>query len=245
MFAWIAPAGFLDKMAAMRLLLTNDDGIDAPGLRALEELCEEYDPVVVAPDRQYSACGHQATTRAPIPAAQQSDRRWCVSGTPVDCVRLGLTRFAPDTEVVIAGINPGGNLGVDLYMSGTVAAAREAALFGRRAIAISHYCGKGRVPDWDLARARLLPVLGDLLARPQTPGTFWNVNLPHPEHDDPTPEAVPCDPDPQGLEIHFEEQAGGWLYAGDYHARPRTPGHDVDVCLGGRIAVSLIPIRGQ
>ncbi|NRA95892.1 MAG: 5'/3'-nucleotidase SurE [Planctomycetes bacterium] len=229
----------------MRILLTNDDGIDAPGLRTLVELFAEHEPVVVAPDRQYSACGHQATTRTPIPASRESDRRWRVSGTPVDCVRLGLSRFAPDTDVVISGINPGGNLGVDLYMSGTVAAAREAALSGRRAIALSHYCSKGRLPDWDLARARLRPILSNLLASSHEPSTFWNVNLPHPEHDDPTLEVVTCDPDPQPLQIHFEEQSDGWLYAGDYHARPRTPGHDVDVCLGGQIAASLIHIRGH
>lgn len=232
-------------MSLMRILLTNDDGIAAPGLSALADLCADHEPTVVAPDRQYSACGHQATSREPIQAARESDRRWRVSGTPVDCVRLGLTRFAPESDVVIAGINPGGNLGVDLYMSGTVAAAREAALLGRRAIALSHYCSRDRLPDWAVACARIRPLLIDLLGRPHEPGTLWNVNLPHPEHRADTLEIVECDPDPQPLHVHYDEQPDGWLYAGDYHARPRTPGHDVDVCFGGRIAVSLIRVLGH
>lgn len=231
-------------MTVMQILLTNDDGIESPGIAALADLVAGRRAVVVAPDRQYSACGHQATTRNEIPVTSTGTDRWRVSGTPVDCVRLALTALAPEATVVLSGINLGGNLGVDLYMSGTVAAAREAALLGRRAIALSHYC-RGREPDWGLAVSRLRPVLADLLARPHEPGSFWNVNLPHPDHDAPELEAVDCDPDTKPLEFRYEREANGFRYAGDYHARPRTAGGDVDVCFGGRIAVSRIQIRGH
>ncbi|MAG34514.1 MAG: 5'/3'-nucleotidase SurE [Deltaproteobacteria bacterium] len=223
----------------MRCLLVNDDGIEAPGLAALERLAGEIGEVVtVAPGRQYSACGHQTTTKEPIPVAEVAPGRFRVSGTPVDCVRLGLTALAPKPGIVLAGINPGGNLGVDLVMSGTVAAVREAALLGLPAIAFSHYLSGP--PDWDLAITRLRPVLLDLLARPAAPATFWNVNLPHPPSDDPTLPVVHCAPDDRPLQIAFERNGDTYRYTGNYHARPRTPGRDVDVCFGGKIAVSRI-----
>ncbi len=237
------PPRFL-KMTPMRILLTNDDGIDAPGLSALRTLLENHHPTVVAPDRQYSACGHQATAHATIPAEERSDGEWCVSGTPVDCVRLGLTTFDPEAEVVVSGINPGANLGVDLYMSGTVAAAREAAFMGRKAIALSHYRSKAGPFDWEAAAPRVRPVLEDLLARAHEPGTLWNVNLPHLLDGGAAPPVVECPPDPAPLQVSFERKPEGWLYAGDYHQRARTPGHDVDVCFDGNIAVSLITVGG-
>mgnify|MGYP003394915004 CR=1 FL=1 len=129
--------------STVKILLTNDDGVGAPGLVALEGIFSG-DPIVIAPDRHLSGCSHAVTTwQGSIRAEQRGPRLWAIEGTPADCVRLGLDRLAADADLVIAGINPGGNLGADIYYSGTVAAAREAAFHGKRGIAVSHYPKRG------------------------------------------------------------------------------------------------------
>src|SRR5262249_26291514 len=127
-------------MALMRFLLTNDDGVDAPGLKVLFVAAEPLgDAVVVAPAEHHSGCSHQVTTRQPLRVAEHAARRFAVDGTPADCVRVALHALAPAAEWVLSGINAGGNLGADVYVSGTVAAAREAVLHGRPAVAVSQY----------------------------------------------------------------------------------------------------------
>ena len=114
----------------MRILLTNDDGIDAPGIAAmLDVLTSEHEVIVVAPSRERSGASHALTMLEPIRVVSRGQRRWAVSGTPVDCVYLGLHQLcgtAPD--LVVSGINRGANLGDDVFYSGTVGAALEAAL---------------------------------------------------------------------------------------------------------------------
>src|SRR5215831_19230283 len=164
----------------MRLLLTNDDGIDAPGLQALRTAAILLgDPVVVAPVEGLSGCSHRITTHRPLRVEERGLGRYAVDGTPADCVRIGLQHIAPDAAWVLSGINAGGNLGADVWHSGTVAAAREAVLHGWPAIALSHYRKRGVDYDWHRAAAWAVPLLRDLMARPWQPGTFWNVNLPH------------------------------------------------------------------
>ncbi len=136
----------------MRLLLTNDDGIDAPGLRALEEAARHLgEAVVVAPEEVQSGCSHQVTTHGPIRVREVSPGRYALDGTPADCVRIGLQHVVPDAAWVLSGINMGGNLGADVYHSGTVAAAREAVLHGWPAVALSHYRRRDVPIDWDRA----------------------------------------------------------------------------------------------
>src|SRR5262249_57858395 len=123
----------------MKLLLTNDDGVFAPGLEALAEAAAELGEVlVVAPASHLSGCGHRVTTHGPIRVEQVAPGRVAVDGTPGDCVRVALHDLMPDADWVLSGINHGGNLGADVHHSGTVAAAREAVLHGRPAIALSH-----------------------------------------------------------------------------------------------------------
>src|SRR5207248_657733 len=113
----------------MKFLLTNDDGIDAPGLEALRWAVEPLGTaVVLAPDRHLSGCSHRATTSQPLELKQLTLDRYTLDGSPVDCARVGLARVAKEAEWVVAGVNEGGNLGADVYLSGTVAAAREASL---------------------------------------------------------------------------------------------------------------------
>src|SRR5262245_53768028 len=127
----------------MKLLLTNDDGIDAPGLRALLAAAQPLgEPVVVAPARAHSGCSHRVTTDGPFRVAARPDG-FAVEGTPADCVRVALHDVAPDIAWVLSGINAGGNLGADVYHSGTVAAVREAVLHGLPGVALSQYRKRG------------------------------------------------------------------------------------------------------
>jgi 5'-nucleotidase len=223
----------------MKFLLTNDDGIDAPGLRALTEAaggCGEL--AVVAPVECHSGCSHRVTTREPLRVELRGDRRAAVIGTPADCVRIALVRVAPDVDWVLAGINAGGNLGADVYLSGTVAAVREAVLFGKPGIAFSYYRKRDLDFDWPRAGHWVRRLLPELLRQPRAPGAFWNVNLPHLPPEAPDPDVVWCQLDPHPLPVSYREEGGKLYYEGNYHDRRRRPGCDVDVCFNGRIAVT-------
>jgi 5'-nucleotidase len=227
----------------MKLLLTNDDGIDAPGLAALEEAARQLGTaVVVAPADCHSGGGHRVTTDGPIRAREAGAGRFAIHGTPADCVRVALHGLAPDAAWVLAGINAGGNLGADVYHSGTVAAVREAALHGRPGVALSCYRRRGEPFDWARAAARALRVLRDLLARPCRPGAFWNVNLPHLAAEAPEPPVVFCPLDSQPLPLSFRREGDLFHYDGDYHGRRRDAGADVDVCFNGGIAVTQVAL---
>jgi 5'-nucleotidase len=223
----------------MNIVLTNDDGIDAPGLQALYEAAVQLgDVTVVAPVSALSGCSHRVTTDGPLRIEERGPKRYAVDGTPADCVRVALHRIAPDTHWVLAGVNAGGNLGADVHHSGTVAAAREAVLHGWPGLAVSHYRKKRLTVDWSAAAAWTLAVLRDLLARPWQKGTLWNVNLPHLKPGSPDPDVVFCPLDPTPLPLSFRAEGGLWYYDGDYHQRRREPGSDVDVCFGGNISVT-------
>jgi 5'-nucleotidase len=225
----------------MRLLLTNDDGIDAPGLQALAAAAAGLGQVaIVAPAEAYSGCSHAVTTHAPIVVELLGADRAAVRGTPADCVRVALHRFARDCDWVLSGINAGGNLGADVYLSGTVAAVREGVLYGRPGIAFSYYREKDAEFDWPRAGRWVRRLLPELLAQPWSPGVFWNVNLPHLPPETPDPEIVWCRLDPHPLPLSFREDGGKLFYDGNYHNRLRAPGCDVDVCFGGRIAVTRL-----
>lgn len=228
----------------IKILLTNDDGIDAPGLEALAlaAACLGGEAVVVAPAEPHSGCGHRVTTGRPLRVDELAPGRFCVHGTPADCVRLALARLAPDIGLVLAGINAGGNLGADIHHSGTVAAAREAALHGRVAVAASHYHRRGTEIDWPRAAAWLAGVLVELEGRPTAEGEFWNVNLPDVPSDALPPAVVECRIDPSPFALGYRLDDGGWHYDASYHERPRVAGGDVDICFSGGIAVSRLRV---
>ena len=142
----------------------------------------------------------------------------------------------------MAGINAGGNLGTDIHHSGTVAAVREAAIHGVPGIALSHYIARGRVVDWNRAERWAEAILRRLMARPWEPGTFWNVNFPHPEPEQPEPEVVFCPLDPSPLPLRYRVEGDQVDLRGRLPVATRRPGFDVDVCFGGRIAVTLIRV---
>lgn len=225
----------------MNLLLTNDDGIDAPGIAALEAALDGFGTLTVAaPNEGYSGCGHQVT-RGPIRFEDVGERRFKVFGTPADCVRVGLTKLAPNTDVVLSGVNEGGNLGVDLYMSGTVAAVREAAWLGTPGIAFSQYVRADRTRDWEKTAAMTRRIFEELLGQLKETTHFWNVNFP--DVDPPVTElkSISTFAEPNHMQVGFEEvEQNSFALRSDYRNRARIEGSDVEVCFGGAISVSKI-----
>jgi len=123
----------------MKILLTNDDGIDSPGLAAVRSaLEEEHDVWVLAPDSERSAMSHYITVKDPVRCVQVEEQAFTSSGSPADCVILGLLGALPvEPDVIVSGINIGPNLGTDIIYSGTAAAARQGAIMGKPGLALS------------------------------------------------------------------------------------------------------------
>ena len=172
----------------MRILLTNDDGIYAPGIQVLYRvLSADHEVTIVAPDRERSAVGHAITLHAPLRAETVTlnahYRGVASNGTPADCVKLGLCAImATRPDLVISGINPGANVGINVNYSGTVAAAKEAALFGLPALAASIHSREG-VHFEDAARR--VKDLAEIVHHRGLPrGTFLNVNIPDIPYED-------------------------------------------------------------
>ncbi len=224
----------------MTLVLTNDDGIDAPGIAALREALKGQPSWVVAPDRHLSGCSHQMNRGGPIAITQRTDRAFAIGGTPADCARVAISHLCPEVTWVLSGINAGGNLGADIHLSGTVAAVREAALLRVPGIAISHYIQNRRPVDWTLASRLAVQVIDTLMADVPPAGSFWNVNLPHLQPGDRAPEIVFCPTCTQPLPTEFKVDQGQFYYIGDYGQRRHDPDSDVAVCFGGNIAVTQI-----
>lgn len=226
----------------MTIILTNDDGIDAPGIQALLKAVNDKDVIIAAPATHQSGCGHQVTTTEPIKLERRSDFEYAISGTPADCVRIATTQISQDVKFVLSGINAGGNLGVDAYISGTVAAVREAAMHGIPGVAISHYRKAKLNYNWDLAAKWTSVILADLLKKPLAPGSFWNVNLPHLLPGDGDPQVVFCLPCTKPLPVNYRVEGDNFYYVGEYGKRDRTPGSDVDVCFAGNIAITQLKV---
>jgi 5'-nucleotidase len=237
------------------LLLTNDDGIDAPGLAALQAAVGDAEqPLIVAPLHPMSECSHCVTTKRPLTVHPRGPRRFAVAGTPADCVRVALLHLLPSmnltpdpaTLTVLSGINAGGNLGADVYISGTVAAAREAAFFGFPAIALSQYRRAEPGPaEWQRVAAWARHALQTLSGHTLRQGEFWNVNFPWPLS--PPPHPVPsitfCERSRRPLPVKYDETEAGLSYvAGRYHLRDFEPGSDIDVCFSGNISITRITL---
>lgn len=226
----------------MQFLLTNDDGFGALGLHLLASVCAAHGEVtIIAPDQEQSGVGHRVHTRQPLRYVTHRERCHSLSGTPADCARVGLVGLGLKPDWVISGLNHGGNLGVDIHMSGTVAGAREAAILGCPAIAISQVIN-ARYP-FDQARVQRLTarVIGELLQRPPGPHQLYNVNLPFaPESEE--PELVFCSPDPSPHDVRYDREGDDFSYAGVFLNRPKIPGRDVSVVLAGKVAVSVLTI---
>ncbi len=164
----------------MKILLTNDDGYDAPGILALlESLSTSHEVILIAPDRENSAVGHGITLHEPLRIIPVKNQLNCyaVTGTPVDCIKLGLFNFfRSPPDLVISGINNGSNLGVDINYSGTAAAARESALNGIPSIAISISHGVNQ--DYPGVAVFIKKFIEDYNIQKIPQSVFVNINAP-------------------------------------------------------------------
>ncbi len=242
----------------MRLLLTNDDGFDAAGLLALANAVRGLGEIhVVAPDRPWSCMSHGVTQYGEIHVTERDvpglGRCHLVNGSPADCVRIGLSAGCiPKPDVVLSGINHGGNLGIDVFYSGTIAAVREAAILGVPAIACSQYRKNQIEIDWARASTWVRPVIQRLIDVPPTSGLYWSVNLPHPDTINGQP---PVRVLPTGLAaapVTFEESNGQddgqqdgrrYQYSNAYQDRPIDPDSDVEHVFGGGISVTPLGLN--
>ena len=243
----------------MKFLLTNDDGWDAPGLKLLEQVVADWGEVwVVAPDMPMSGISHQITFEQPLRLIEKSLRSYSLTGTPADCVRIALTQLDVEFDWVFSGINNGANLGSDIFVSGTFAATREAALHGHRSIALSQHRRKfKREFDWTQTDKMARSLLAEFIRQSDQypPRTAINVNFPDNYHLpdgetitsdkqvklNATTEVVKCDLDLSPLPADFQTDADGqFVYCSKYNDRPRKPTGDIETCFGGKVTVSVL-----
>ena len=167
-----------------RILITNDDGIHAPGIAALESIARTFtdDVWVVAPDQEKSGAGHSISITHPIRMRQLEARRFQIAGTPTDCVLMALSQFMTDgpPTILLSGINSGANLAEDVTYSGTIAAAMEGTLLGIRSIALSQIRALDGQADFATALRYAPSLLGSLLDLEDWPASsFININFPN------------------------------------------------------------------
>ncbi|WP_340108622.1 5'/3'-nucleotidase SurE [Pikeienuella sp. HZG-20] len=171
----------------MRILVVNDDGINAPGLRVAEEIAAELagpdgEVWVVAPETERSGAAHCVSYTAPMRVTQLGERRFCIDGYPADCAIAGIVKLLPDApDLVLSGVNRGHNVAEDAVYSGTIAGAKEAAIQGVRAVALSQYFGTGPSAPKDpfaAARAHGAETVRKVLTLPVDVHVFYNVNFP-------------------------------------------------------------------
>ncbi|CAH2601271.1 5'-nucleotidase SurE 1 [Rhodovastum atsumiense] len=165
-----------------RVLLTNDDGIDAPGLRVLEEVAATLarEVWVVAPEHDQSGTSHSISLHSPLRVSPKGERRFAVRGTPGDCVVMGVRHLLADgrPDMILSGVNRGANLGVETVFSGTVGAAMTAMLLGLPALALSQAFSDGNAVPWDTARALAPGVIRRLAGADWSRNACLNINFP-------------------------------------------------------------------
>jgi len=236
----------------MRILLTNDDGINAPGLKVLEEIAATLsdDVWVCAPAEEQSGAGHSLTLSRPVRLRRHSERRWSVSGTPTDAVMLAMKEVLPGApDLILSGVNRGANLGDDVTYSGTVSAAMEGALAGIRSIALSQVYareGMGDAVPFGAAKAWGEKVLRPLLDWDIAPRTLININFP--------PVAAEAVRGIRAVRQGFHDYARGSVVEGTdprgyryywfgLYGIEHTPGHDTDLEAVGDGYISVTPLQ--
>jgi 5'-nucleotidase len=233
----------------VRILLTNDDGIYAPGLRALRrQLVKLGSVTAVAPATEQSGVGHSITLLTPLVVQEvvEDDARigWLVEGSPADCVKLACLELLKEPpDLVVSGINMGANAGINVLYSGTVAAAVEGAFFGIRSIAVS--LEYSDYPNFDHAAELAVRVIAQILEHDPQPGSLFNVNLPELRGEEPAGVRVV----PQGV-VRYQEgferrvDPRGRVYFWskiDYVPRPHEGETDL-TALGSR-HITVTPLR--
>ncbi|MFH6782405.1 MULTISPECIES: 5'/3'-nucleotidase SurE [Methylobacterium] len=236
----------------MRILVTNDDGIHAPGLRCLEEIARELsdDVWVVAPETDQSGVSHSLSLNDPLRLRQAGEKRYAVKGTPSDCIIMGIRHILKDhgPDLVLSGVNRGQNVAEDVTYSGTIAGAMEATILGVRAIALSQAYGIGGRANvkWHNAAHHGAKVVRRILEVGIEPGILVNVNFPDCEPEDVKGIAVAAQGVRNQALLSIDERVDGrgnpyfWLA----FAKARfEPGHGTDLKAIADGCISITPLR--
>ncbi|NML35044.1 5'/3'-nucleotidase SurE [Paraburkholderia antibiotica] len=230
-----------------RVLLTNDDGIDAPGLAVLEAVAAElaHEVWVVAPEHDQSGTSHSISLHSPLRVSRQGERRFGVSGTPGDCVVMGVRHLMRETppSLVLSGVNRGANLGIETMFSGTVGAAMTGLLLGLPSFALSQTFRDRERVRWDTARTLAPGVIRQLLAIEHAAPTCLNINFPDVDAADARPLTltrqgvglvegidVQAEMDPRGIPYHWLRFQRG--------AHANDPDSETAAIAAGRVSVT-------
>jgi 5'-nucleotidase len=237
----------------MRILLTNDDGIHAPGLAVLESIAKSLsdDIFIVAPETDQSGVAHSLSLNNPLRLREISPRHFAVQGTPTDCVIMGVRKIMADVkpDLILSGVNRGQNVAEDVTYSGTIAATMEGALIGVPSIALSQAYGvrEGhRDVRWDCAKAHAPALIARILAAGIAPGALVNVNFPACAADEVAGVAVTTQGRRDTQLLSIEERRDGrgnpyyWLMFGRGGFTPEA-GTDIEAIAQNKI--SLTPLR--
>lgn len=241
----------MPQASSLRILVTNDDGIDAPGLIAMEKIARTLsdDIWVVAPEVEQSGASHSLSIRKPVRLQQVGEKRYFVAGTPTDCVITAVRVIQPQGfDLVLSGVNRGPNIADDVTHSGTVAAAMEGALCGIRSIAFSmafDFDSANPAYHWATAEALAPDIIRRLIAQPEEHDLLYNVNFP-----DCTVEHVKglkCVAqgkhrlDKEMTRVESDDgQPHYWVHWADQGAHPRRP--DVDIHWLAQNYVTVTPL---
>ncbi|GAB6053904.1 5'/3'-nucleotidase SurE [Magnetospira thiophila] len=236
------------NLSAARVLITNDDGIDAPGLRVLEAVARTFssDVWVVAPQQEQSGAGHSLTLRRPLRIRHLAEQRMTIDGTPTDCVMLAVKHLMQDRrpDLILSGVNRGANMGEDVTYSGTIAAAMEGTLLGIPSIALSLHTEDRGEARWGTVEALAPDVIRQVTEVAWSRNCLINVNFP----DCPPDEALPLEVTIEGRrKIGDEVQEGTdprgekYYWIGAQRDEDRfAPGTDLEAVYRG--AVSVTPL---
>lgn len=167
----------------MRILVTNDDGLNAPGLEVLESIAHQLSKEVwvVVPEVEQSGAGHSITLHTPVRVRELGKKRYAVTGTPTDCVLLAARAILPENkkfDLVLSGVNRGWNVAEDITYSGTIAAAMEGTLLGIPSIAMSQAFADGKPVPWEMAATHGVEVVQKIMNAGIPEGVLMNVNFP-------------------------------------------------------------------
>jgi len=238
----------MEDLSEVRILISNDDGLHAPGLDVMRRIAARLsdDVWVVVPETEQSGASHSLTLHHPLRYRRVDERTWAVAGTPTDCVLLAVNRFLDDRRpgLVLSGVNRGANLGDDVIYSGTVAAAMEGTLLGLPSIALSQVFTPPNPVRWDTTEAHAEAVVRRVCAGGWKRNVLINVNFPDVAADAVTGVEVTV----QGrrkigddLVERHDPRGRPYVWIGPQRlSEPERAGTDLEAC--GRGAISVTPL---
>jgi 5'-nucleotidase len=233
-------------LSSARILVSNDDGIDAPGIKVLEQVAKglSSDVWVVAPAVEQSAASHSLTVRRPLRIHRLSARRFSTDGTPTDSVLLGIRHILKDKppDLVLSGINRGCNMADDVTYSGTVAAAMEGTLLGVPSIALSQQMTNGHPVKWSTAELWAAQIIRRIVSVGWPRNVLINVNFPDIVHNRVSGIEIVCQgkrrvPDEVSERVDPHGSPYYWL-GGQRVVDTGDPGTDLDAVSRGKVAVT-------